>query len=291
MTSVQATSAVTRAWRYEGYEGGIEDSLILVDGEQIGGVYFCSYNPAEAVGWGHNDGGHSGETWTSYGPRGYSFGHPTRETAEETQVREYATNPDLYDRRNEQDRAEKRAEQDRQEAELQQLEDEREEQARRRRLGDDEPGPAVWTLPAYHVLYAPMAEVEAVSKWFTANDLTYVNAIHGVRVEQRATRWAVVYEAVKPQAHSYGSATETHVVTLAERPPVITTPDRPDLHELLKQHWPSRFPLIDFGATMACGHCTREARAAGSAVLVSWPCPAVDSAVSASADLAVARVS
>jgi hypothetical protein len=102
------TGAVTRTWRYAGYEGGIEESLILVDGQQIGGVYPCSYNPAHQIeGWGHNDGDQTGESWASWGPRGYSFGHATREAAEQAQIREYFANPDLFDRVNAQDRAER----------------------------------------------------------------------------------------------------------------------------------------------------------------------------------------
>ena len=45
-------------------------SVIQADGLTIGGAYACSYNPAQQVGWGHDDGGLSGESWASWGPRG-----------------------------------------------------------------------------------------------------------------------------------------------------------------------------------------------------------------------------
>lgn len=151
---------------------------------------------------------------------------------------------------------------------------------RLRRLGDDEPGLTVWTLPAYHALYAPMTEVDAVSAWFAANEITYVSGCHEVRVEQRASRLAAVYEAVcRPWAQGRSLETETRVVTLTTGLPVITTPARPDLHELLEMHWPATFPLIDFGAAAACGHCTREARATLAADMVHWPCPVVAAAM------------
>ena len=48
-----------------------------------------------------------GQRWASYGPLGYSFRHPTRESAEHAQVRGYVTNPDLHDRLTAMDRAER----------------------------------------------------------------------------------------------------------------------------------------------------------------------------------------
>ena len=56
------------------------------------------YTPAATVGWGWNDGGIEGASWASWGPRGLSCGHLTREAAEVAQVREYVTDPDRYDR-------------------------------------------------------------------------------------------------------------------------------------------------------------------------------------------------
>jgi len=99
------TFEVTREPLYAGYdslhgtEGYAPDEFaLLVDGQRIGGTYWCSYNPAAAVGWGWNDGGIEGASWASWGPRGLSCGHLTREAAEAAQVREYATDPDRYDR-------------------------------------------------------------------------------------------------------------------------------------------------------------------------------------------------
>jgi hypothetical protein len=105
------TFEVTRKPRYEGDDSlhgtdrrPPDDFLILVDGLEIGGTAWCAGNPAagnpaaSGPGWGPNGGGAPGESWLSWGPRGRSFGHPTREAAEQAQVREYATNPDLFDR-------------------------------------------------------------------------------------------------------------------------------------------------------------------------------------------------
>ena len=61
------------------------------------------------MGWGHDDGGKRGACWISWGPRGLSCGHRTRAAAERAQVREYAANPDLYDRLFAQERAEREA--------------------------------------------------------------------------------------------------------------------------------------------------------------------------------------
>jgi hypothetical protein len=104
------TFKVRRTWRYAGYEGGIEDSLILVDGQQIGGAYRADGNPAQTVGWGWDDGGKRGACWISWGPRGLSCGHRSRAAAEQAQVREYAANPDLFDRLFATERAEREAE-------------------------------------------------------------------------------------------------------------------------------------------------------------------------------------
>ncbi|MGH3985765.1 MAG: hypothetical protein ACRDTZ_00400 [Pseudonocardiaceae bacterium] len=64
----------------------MNESLILVDGQVIGGVYYCWSNPAVSPGWGYNDGGQPGESWASYGPRGLSCGHRTREAADRRTV-------------------------------------------------------------------------------------------------------------------------------------------------------------------------------------------------------------
>jgi hypothetical protein len=99
------TFEVTREPRYAGYDSlheteryAPDEFVLLVDGQRIGGTYWCSYNPAATVGWGCNDGGIEGASWASWGPRGLSCGHLTREAAEAAQVREYATDPDRYDR-------------------------------------------------------------------------------------------------------------------------------------------------------------------------------------------------
>jgi len=104
------TFEVTRRWRYEDDHGRNAESVILVDGQKIGGVYQGIYNPAQTVRWGTDDGGKRGLNWISYGPRGLSCGHRTRELAERAQVRQYAANPDLYDRYFAQERAEREAE-------------------------------------------------------------------------------------------------------------------------------------------------------------------------------------
>lgn len=252
------TMAVTRGWRYEGYEGGIEDSLILIDGRQIGGAYHCQ-----------------DETWASYGPCGYSFKHATREDAEAVQADMYVTNPDLYDRLNADHQAKMAAELAEREAEFEARCAAREEAERRARLGDDEPGVTVWTLPAYHVLYADLEEIDAVSTWFTANGVRDVDALQEVRVEQRADRMAIVWEVPTSKVRGL-SGSLTHVVTLATDPPVIATLDRPELHAVLGEHWPARFPLIDFGQRMACGACTH---AATKGDMVLWPCPIVENAI------------
>ena len=103
------TFEVRRAWRYAGDEGATAESLILVDGEKIGGAYRGVYNPAQLVGWGRDDGGKRGANWISWGPRGLSCGHRTRALAEQAQVREYAANPDLFDRLRALERAEREA--------------------------------------------------------------------------------------------------------------------------------------------------------------------------------------
>ena len=46
------TFTVTRGWRYEGFEGGTEDSLVLVDGQKIGGAYRAARQPRPGGGLG-----------------------------------------------------------------------------------------------------------------------------------------------------------------------------------------------------------------------------------------------
>ena len=110
------TFEVTREPLYAGYDSlhGTEryapdEFVLLVDGQRIGGTYWCSCNPAATVGWGWNDGGIEGASWASWGPRGLCCGHLTREAAEAAQVREYATDPDRYDRMLAAERAEQEA--------------------------------------------------------------------------------------------------------------------------------------------------------------------------------------
>ncbi|GAA4931993.1 hypothetical protein HD597_012854 [Nonomuraea thailandensis] len=283
------TFAVTRRPRYEGYDDlhgtaklAPDEFLILIDGAEIGGTYWCSYNPAASAGWGSNDGGLPGESWASWGPRGLSCGHPTREAAEHAQVREYVTDPDGHDRQAAMARAEQQAEQARRQAEREAEDERREAERRRERLGDDEPGPTVWTLPSYHALYADADEVVAVADWLEANGIEDVSGQHEVRVEQRATRRAAVYEAPLWVWNGRSSTTtETRVVTLVTDPPTITAPDRPDLHEVFAEHWPARFPLIDFGLSIACAKCTRDAKATIAEQMAAWPCAVVEKAIAA----------
>jgi hypothetical protein len=99
---------VTRVPQREGYgilsvldpaSGHVPDPfLLLVDGRRAGGTYWCTYNPAPS-GFGHDDGGLPGGSWASWGPRGLSCGHPTREAAEQAQVDVYKTDPDGWDMR------------------------------------------------------------------------------------------------------------------------------------------------------------------------------------------------
>jgi hypothetical protein len=248
------------------------DELIVVNGKRIGGTYVCA---TEAT-----------DTWASYGPAGYSFRHPTREAAIAVQVDMYATDPDLYDRINAEEAAEDEAERNRRAAEVA-AERERWAAGRRRaRLGDDEPGPTILTVPAYHALYADNDETHQVREWLAAHGIEGASAIHEIRVEQRAARRVIAYEApVLSMRPTRETPTQTHVVTLTTEPPTINTPARPDLHNLLDEHWPTLFPLIDHGRSLACAPCTRAQRAASPAVapgdlLAQWPCEPVTEAIS-----------
>lgn len=77
-----ATPTVTREPKHPGYDTlGDADNwgekfYLLVDGERIGGTYWCPVGPTIEAG----------KQWVSYGPAGYSFGHATREDAEEAQL-------------------------------------------------------------------------------------------------------------------------------------------------------------------------------------------------------------
>lgn len=232
-----------------------EDYLIVVDDMVIGGTYWCSadYVP-------------DGQRWASWGPAGLSMRHPDREAAEQVQVRAYAVNPDVTDRAVEQDQRTAAAEQARRDAESA----ERAAQQRRRRLGDDEPGPTVWTLPSHHFLFAAHADVAAVAAWLGAHDLDEVSGLHEIRVEQRAARRVIVVERVVLRRLASATETQTWVVTCTADPPAVDTTPRPDLVALLAEHYPTTFPLIDYGREHACATCTRQHT--GPVAVTPWPC-------------------
>lgn len=69
-------TTITRQPEHPGYDGPEEDFLLLADGERIGGTYWCPVGPNIEAG----------KQWSSYGPAGYSFGHTTREDAEQAQL-------------------------------------------------------------------------------------------------------------------------------------------------------------------------------------------------------------
>lgn len=249
------------------------DELILVDGWQIGGSYACTTADRD--------------TWASYGPVGFSLGHPTRQAAVDVQVREYAIDPSVHGRIVGDQLAEEQAERARHDAAEEAVWRQREAERRRARLGDDEPGPTILTVPAYHALYAHQAEVDEVSRWLAANGIEDASGVHEIRVEQRASRQVVVYE-VPPFAWATTrtplTETETHVVKLTAAPPQIDTPARPDLHALLEEHWPTRFPLIDYGRSLACSCCTRSWRDLApretlTDAVALWPCDPVAKAI------------
>lgn len=282
------TFEVTRQPRYEDCDSlhgtkrdAPDEFLIVVDGEEIGGTYLGTYNAAQQVpGWGWDDGGKSGENWISYGPRGLSCGHQSREAAEQAQVREYALNPDVSDRF----RADERRER---EAKIAQREAEWAERDRSRRMGDDEPGPVVWALPACHALYAPQDEVSAVSAWLAENGVEDLNGWHDARLERRDTRMALVYEAetalaavarMMQKTVSF-DATETRAATITTAPPEISTPPRPELRPVFEKHYPGQFPLIDFALNTVCVGCTQDAHATTPDQMVRWPCAVVTAAL------------
>jgi hypothetical protein len=256
-SSPVGTMQVSRAPQHPGFEqlGGPntpgEDYLLLVDGRVIGGTYWCGadYIP-------------DGQRWASWGPAGLSLRHHDRQDAERVQVREYAINPDVVDRAiaaDEREAATERARQDVADAE-------RAEQRRRERLGDDQPGPNVWVLPSHHFLFAAEEDVVAVKAWLDAHDLDEVSGLHAIRVEQRAGRRVIVYE----RAQLWARSTETWVVTCTLDPPPVDTTPRPDLIALLAEHYPAKFPLIDYGAQYACAACTRAFTS--PTAVTPWPC-------------------
>jgi hypothetical protein len=248
-----------------------DEFLILVDGQRIGGTYLGSRPLGDST---------YGDQWISYGPAGYSFGHDSREAAEQAQVREYATDPSGYDRHFAMARTRREAEAARQRAELEAGYRHHEAGRRCELLGDDDPGPAIWVLPAFHALYAASDEVQAVAAWLRANDVTDACADHEVRVEQRATRRVAVYQTPTLVLNGRASAsTETRAVTITTGPPAIATLDRPDLHSLFAEHYPTRFPLIDGGFRSACGRCTSNAKATTTSQMVPWPCPVASRAI------------
>lgn len=231
-----------------------EDYLIVVDDAAIGGTYWCGadYVPDR-------------QRWASWGPAGLSMHHPDRETAEQVQIRAYAADPDVVDRAIAQKQWMAAARQ----AALQAEAAARAEQHRRRRLGDDLPGPTVWTLPSHHFLFAPEADVAAVFTWLGAHGVDEVSGLHEIRVEQRTARRVTVVE--RPVAGLASStATETWVITCAADPPAIDTTPRPDLVAVLAEHFPAKFPLIDYGREYACAACTREHTS--PAAVTPWPC-------------------
>jgi hypothetical protein len=270
------TFAVSRAPEHEGYDSlhgskeyAPDDFLIVVDGEAIGGTY-----------WG---GAYEGPCkWHSWGPAGLSMGHMSREDAEQAQVRAYAINPDLSGRL----RADERR---RREAEVARREEAWTERDRRRRFGDDEPGPVIWTLPACHHLYAPADEVRAVAAWLADNGIEALSGWQEAHLEQRAGRMALVYEAptalamlasdLGARGHALADHTETRAATVTTEPPQITVPLRPDLRLVFNDHYPAKFPLIDFGFSIACAACTKAAKAVIADQMIAWPCDVVEAAI------------
>ncbi|MFI0967141.1 hypothetical protein ACH4S8_38005 [Streptomyces sp. NPDC021080] len=81
MEPVAEEPVVTRVPEHEGYDTlgdgdqWGEDFHLLVNGERVGGSYFCSADTVQ-----------DGERWASWGPAGLSMRHATREAAEAVQV-------------------------------------------------------------------------------------------------------------------------------------------------------------------------------------------------------------
>jgi hypothetical protein len=260
------TFAVATAPLYPGddYDPNGEQ-LILVDGRQIGGTYTTT------------------DGWGCWGPAGWSWSHPTHQAAVDVQVRAYAIDPDSQDRVLDTALANEAARREEERREREEVARRRAEERRRRRLGDDQPGPTVWRLPAYHVLYARLEETARVSRWLRKLGIPDASAVHEIRVEQRATRRAVVYEAPGRGLVGKTDNSETTVITCTAEPPTIAAQDRPDLHALLEEHWPTEFPQITPGV-LACPVCTRSWRdlAEGESLsdgLAVWPCGVVQAAI------------
>src|SRR5206468_1053446 len=171
------------------------EHVIRVDGQRIGGIYMGT------------------EGWVSYGPAGYVFGQADVDAAAEVQVCAYAIDPSGFDRMQADAEREAEVEQAEREAYAERQWRERQEARRRERLGDDEPGRTVLTIPAYHALYAPQPEVSAVASWLDACGADYASGVRDARVEQRSGRLALVYERPRFSAHDGGGDTETWVVT------------------------------------------------------------------------------
>ncbi|MEV4212558.1 hypothetical protein [Micromonospora sp. NPDC049662] len=228
-----------------------DDFHLLVDDAVVGGTYWCGAGDIP-----------DGQRWASWGPAGLSMRHRTRADAEQVQVRAYAVNPDVVDRQIAERRREAAAE-----ATLRDAGKAARAQARRAvRLGADEPGPTVWALPSYHFLFGAHDEVATVAGWLGAHQLHRVSGRHEIRIEQRAARRVVVVEELVGWS---SSATQTRVVTCTIDPPPVDTTPRPDLVDLLVQHYPTTFPLIDFGQQLACAACTKHT---SPRAVTPWPC-------------------
>lgn len=71
---------VNRQPEYPGYDDYDADFHLLVDGQIIGGTYHCPVSDSGKII-------EAGKQYVSYGPAGYSFHHPTREDAEQAQIK------------------------------------------------------------------------------------------------------------------------------------------------------------------------------------------------------------
>lgn len=233
-----------------------DDYYLIVDDKVIGSTWWCG---ADYI--------RNGERWASYGPAGVQMGFRTREAAEAAQVKAYAVNPSEFDRLVEDHDRAQATERARRDEELAVAADARTYTRRAARLGADEPGTTVFTLPAHHHTYGDETEVNTVAGWLEANGVE-ADTRHEIRVEQRAERTVIVFE--EP---AYANTTETRVITMTVPPPFPQPAARPDLAELLTVHSRSLFPLADH-RTVACSSCTPSAGA-----LVPWPCPTVLAAI------------
>ncbi|MEU1813226.1 hypothetical protein [Micromonospora aurantiaca (nom. illeg.)] len=215
-----------------------DDFHLLVDDIVIGGTYWCGADDVP-----------DGQRWASWCPAGLSMRHHTRDDAERTQIRAYVANPDVVDRQLADNEREAATQAARRAAEH----DARAQARRADRLGADEPGPNVWTLPSHHFLFGGQDEVAAITRWLNAHQLHRASGEYEIRVEQRAARRVIVVQEI---VDGSGRRTQTRVVTCTVDPPPVDTTPRPDLVDLLEQHYPATFPLIDFGHQIACAACT-----------------------------------